>query len=109
MYILGLSCFYHDSAACLIKDGKVVAAAHEERFTRIRHDDDFFVLLNGGHTAEEFIIPAPPAGRLWHKLLDSAAPSPRDLVSEKNAPAVRATTITVESLAAMVFISKVVI
>ena len=41
MYILGLSCFYHDSAACLIKDGKVVAAAHEERFTRIRHDDDF--------------------------------------------------------------------
>src|SRR3989339_1449503 len=41
MYILGLSCFYHDSAACLIKDGKVVAAAHEERFPRIRHDDDF--------------------------------------------------------------------
>jgi len=41
MYILGLSCFYHDSAACLIKDGKVIAAAHEERFTRIRHDENF--------------------------------------------------------------------
>ena len=41
MYILGLSCFYHDSAAALIKDGKVVAAAHEERFTRIRHDENF--------------------------------------------------------------------
>ena len=41
MYILGLSCFYHDSAAALIKDGKVVAAAHEERFTRDRHDENF--------------------------------------------------------------------
>ena len=41
MYILGLSCFYHDSAACLVKDGKVIAAAHEERFTRIRHDENF--------------------------------------------------------------------
>jgi len=36
--ILGLSCFYHDSAAALLVDGKLVAAAHEERFTRIRHD-----------------------------------------------------------------------
>ena len=41
MYILGLSCFYHDSATALIKDGKVIAAAHEERFTRIRHDENF--------------------------------------------------------------------
>lgn len=41
MYILGISCFYHDSAACLVKDGKVLAAAHEERFTRIRHDENF--------------------------------------------------------------------
>jgi carbamoyltransferase len=41
MYILGLSCFYHDSAAALIKDGKVITAAHEERFTRIRHDENF--------------------------------------------------------------------
>jgi carbamoyltransferase len=41
MNILGLSCYYHDSAAALIKDGKLVAAAHEERFTRIRHDQDF--------------------------------------------------------------------
>ena len=41
MYILGLSCFYHDSAAALIKDGVIVAAAQEERFTRIRHDSAF--------------------------------------------------------------------
>ena len=40
-YILGLSCFYHDSAACLLKDGVVVAAAQEERFTRKKHDSDF--------------------------------------------------------------------
>jgi len=41
MYILGISCFYHDAAACLLKDGKIVACAAEERFTRKKHDDDF--------------------------------------------------------------------
>lgn len=41
MYILGISCFYHDSAAALVKDGKVIAATHEERFTRKRHDESF--------------------------------------------------------------------
>ena len=41
MYILGISCYYHDAAAALLKDGKLVAAAEEERFTRIKHDFDF--------------------------------------------------------------------
>ena len=41
MYILGISAFYHDSAACLIRDGDIVAAAQEERFTRKKHDDSF--------------------------------------------------------------------
>lgn len=41
MYILGISCFYHDSAAALIRDGVVVAAAQEERFTRRKHDSGF--------------------------------------------------------------------
>lgn len=41
MYILGLSCFYHDAAACLLKDGVVVAAGSEERFSRKKHDSDF--------------------------------------------------------------------
>jgi carbamoyltransferase len=41
MYILGISAFYHDSAACLIKDGEIISAAQEERFTRKKHDDDF--------------------------------------------------------------------
>ena len=39
--ILGISAFYHDSAACLVQDGKIVAAAQEERFTRIKHDFNF--------------------------------------------------------------------
>ena len=41
MYIIGLSAFYHDSAACLLKDGEIVAAAQEERFTRKKHDAGF--------------------------------------------------------------------
>ena len=40
-YILGISAFYHDSAAALLKDGEIIAAAQEERFTRVRHDDAF--------------------------------------------------------------------
>jgi carbamoyltransferase len=41
MYILGISSFYHDSAACLLKDGEIIAAAQEERFTRKKHDAGF--------------------------------------------------------------------
>ncbi|MCA1629132.1 MAG: carbamoyltransferase, partial [Acidobacteria bacterium] len=41
MYILGISAYYHDSAACLVRDGEIVAAAQEERFTRRKHDQDF--------------------------------------------------------------------
>jgi len=41
MYILGISAFYHDAAAALIKDGKIIAAVQEERFSRIKHDESF--------------------------------------------------------------------
>jgi carbamoyltransferase len=41
MYILGISCFYHDSAAVLLKDGVLIAASEEERFSRIKHDASF--------------------------------------------------------------------
>jgi len=41
IYILGISCYYHDSAACLMKDGIIIAAAQEERFTRLKHDKSF--------------------------------------------------------------------
>jgi carbamoyltransferase len=57
--ILGISCFYHDSAACLIQDGRLVAAASEERFTRKKHDEGFphraieYCLRAGGLTAKD--------------------------------------------------------
>jgi carbamoyltransferase len=41
LYILGISCYYHDSSAALLKNGKVIAVAAEERFTRIKHDTSF--------------------------------------------------------------------
>ena len=59
MYILGISCFYHDSAAALIQDGKIVAAAQEERFTRKKHDFGFpgnaidYCLKQGGITVDQ--------------------------------------------------------
>ena len=39
--VLGISAFYHDSAACILKDGEIIAAAQEERFTRKKHDSDY--------------------------------------------------------------------
>ncbi len=48
--ILGISAFYHDSAACLLKDGKIVAAAQEERFSRKKHDSRY------PHNAVEFVL-----------------------------------------------------
>jgi len=54
MNILGISAFYHDSAAALVKDGKIIAAAQEERFTRKKHDENFpvnaikYCLAEGG-------------------------------------------------------------
>ena len=41
MNILGISAYYHDSAACLVQDGRIVAAAQEERWTRKKHDHRF--------------------------------------------------------------------
>ena len=41
MYVLGISCFYHDSSTALLKDGRIIAAAEEERFTRLKHDTSF--------------------------------------------------------------------
>jgi len=41
MYVLGLSCYYHDSAAALLKNGRLIAAAAQERFSRVKHDPSF--------------------------------------------------------------------
>ena len=57
--ILGLSAYYHDSAACLVRDGEIVAAAQEERFTRKKADASFprhavaYCLEAGGLTPTE--------------------------------------------------------
>lgn len=59
MNILGISAFYHDSAACLVRDGTIVSAAQEERFTRKKHDFSFpvnavrFCLANSGISASD--------------------------------------------------------
>ena len=38
---MGISAFFHDSAACILKNGEIIAAAQEERFTRIKHDPNY--------------------------------------------------------------------
>jgi carbamoyltransferase len=59
MRILGISCFYHDAAAALIEDGRLIAAAEEERFSRKKHDSAFpenaicYCLETGGVTAQD--------------------------------------------------------
>jgi len=59
MFILGISAFYHDSAACIIRDGEIIAAAQEERFTRKKHDASFpknaiqFCLKQAGISQQE--------------------------------------------------------
>lgn len=59
MNILGISAFYHDSAACFVRDGEIIAAAQEERFTRKKHDYNFpinaveYCLKEAGINAEE--------------------------------------------------------
>jgi carbamoyltransferase len=64
MNILGISAFYHDSAACLVQDGRIVAAAQEERFTRKKHDFSFpqhaidYCLSEAGLTPEELDLVA---------------------------------------------------
>lgn len=58
-YILGISCYYHDAAAALVVDGKILAAAQEERFTRKKHDFNYpshaisYCLSQGGVTAND--------------------------------------------------------
>lgn len=59
MYILGLSCFYHDAAACLLKDGVPIASSDQQAFSRKKHDSDFpvqairFCLEQAGITAQQ--------------------------------------------------------
>lgn len=78
-YILGISAFYHDSAAALLCDGEIVAAAQEERFTRKKHDPDFpkkaveFCFDQAGITAEDvdFVAFYDKPILKFHRLLET--------------------------------------
>jgi carbamoyltransferase len=79
--ILGISAYYHDSAACLVRDGLIVAAAQEERFTRKKHDEGFpshaidYCLREGGISIQDvdyvafYEKPFPKFDRLLHSYL----------------------------------------
>ena len=84
MYLLGISAWYHDSAAVLLKDGLILAAAQEERFTRIKHDPSFptnavaFCLTQAGISADEleavvfYEKPRKKFKRIWNTFRDFA-------------------------------------
>ena len=89
-YILGLSAFYHDSAACLISDGNIVAAAQEERFTRKKHDHRFpahavhYCLTEAGISVEdlEFVVFYDKPWLKFERLLETYLSfAPRGIVS----------------------------
>ena len=64
MYILGISAYYHDGAACILKDGKILAAAQEEGFTWKNHDQNFpinainYCLMESGIESNELELVA---------------------------------------------------
>ena len=71
-YILGISAFYHDSAACITKNGQILAAAQEERFSRKKHDHRFpklaieFCLNYAGIKTDELDLVAKAyLGKFW--------------------------------------------
>src|SRR5215216_1476532 len=77
--ILGISAFYHDSAAALVVDGEIVAAAQEERFTRKKHDPGFparaieYCLAEGGLTAADvdYVVFYEKPLRKFERLLET--------------------------------------
>ncbi|MBI3666535.1 MAG: carbamoyltransferase [Acidobacteria bacterium] len=92
MWILGLSAYYHDSAACLVRDGEVVAAAQEERFSRKKHDHRFpaaavqFCLRHAGIAARDLDLvvfydkPLQKFERLLETYLDYAPSGLRSFI-----------------------------
>jgi carbamoyltransferase len=86
MYILGLSCYYHDAAAALLRDGELVAASQEERFSRKKHDSSFpiqaiqFCLEEAGITSDELdyvVFYEKPLVKFGRILLNTLATYPR--------------------------------
>src|SRR5574338_1298523 len=91
-FVLGISAYYHDSAACLLRDGQIVAAAQEERFTRKKHDHRFpaaavAYCLREGHvdpSSLEYVVfydkPLQKFERLLETYLDYAPQGLRSFV-----------------------------
>jgi carbamoyltransferase len=88
MYILGISCYYHDAAACILKDGELVAGALEERFSRKKHDDGYpklaieFCLKQAGITAADLdyaVFYEKPLLKFERILLTSLGTWPRSI------------------------------
>jgi carbamoyltransferase len=86
MFVLGLSFYYHDSSAALIEDGRIVAAAEEERFSRIKHDAGFpglaidFVLKTRGitiHDVDHVVFYEKPLVKFQRLLMTSFSTFPR--------------------------------
>jgi carbamoyltransferase len=86
MNVLGLSFYYHDSAAALVQDGKLIAAAEEERFSRLKHDSGFpqlaidFVLGQGGVTLDDIdyvVFYEKPFVKFERMLLSAMATFPK--------------------------------
>lgn len=93
-FVLGISAFYHDSAACLLRDGEIVAAAQEERFTRKKHDAEFpshavaYCLEQAGIAAKDldFVAFYDKPILKFHRLLETyLAYAPYGIRSFKNA------------------------
>ncbi|MCL4835582.1 MAG: carbamoyltransferase [Caldilineaceae bacterium] len=86
MYVLGISCYYHDAAAALLHNGQLVAAADEERFSRIKHDADFprlaidFCLAQAGITPDALdyvVFYEKPLQKFERILLSTLSGAPR--------------------------------
>ena len=93
MHILGISCYYHDAAAAILRDGELVAAAQEERFSRIKHDHSFprkaiqFCLRAAGIRGSEidYAVFHEKPFRKFHRFLASVlqtSPHSRELFTE---------------------------
>lgn len=88
--ILGISAYYHDSAACLVRDGDIIAAAQEERFTRLKHDSSFpvnaveYCLKEGGISIDDLDFISfydKPFLKFWRILESYIGNAPRGLRS----------------------------
>ncbi len=78
MRVLGISCWYHDAAACIVEDGRIVAAAQEERFTRIKADESFpvnairYCLAEGGGGELDLVAFYDKPILKLHRILETA-------------------------------------